>query len=140
MTILLTIPTLESLIQGPEFGDREIIKGKTNQLVKDCRFAIAHFSTSISFAVLYKKPIIFAYTSEMKEMFYFQTIKHLAALLGSRMVNSDAIQGDDERGISRPDPPRYEEYKYKYLTSKSTENELSARVFIQHMTLLASSV
>jgi hypothetical protein len=125
--------------QGAEFRNREIIKGNTNELVKDCRFAIAHYSTSISFAVLYKKPIVFMYTSEMKDMFYFQTIKHLASALDARIVNIDAFH-DEELQIGSPDYPRYDDYKYKYLTSKSTESRLSARVFIQHMTGLAASV
>jgi hypothetical protein len=126
--------------QGPEFGGREIIEGKTNELVKDCRFAIAHYSTSISFAVLHKKPVVFIYTAEMKGMFYFQLIKRLAAILEAKIINIDAFHDDDELQITSPDHLRYDDYKYKYLTSRSTESKLSADVFIQHMAGLAASV
>ena len=126
--------------QGPEFGDREIIKGKTNELVKDCNFAIAHYSTSISFSVLYEKPLLFIYTNQMKEMHYFQAIKHFASVLDATILNIDTISGNDELQISSPNRLRYEDYKYKYLKSKSTEDKLSAGVFIQCMTELAASV
>lgn len=126
--------------QGPEFGDREIIKGKTNVLVKDCRFAIAHYSTSISYPVLFKKPLLFIYTNEMKEMYYFKAIKHFAFVLDATILNIDTIHGNDELQISSPNHLRYDDYKYKYLTSKSTGDKLSAGVFIQHMTELTASV
>lgn len=126
--------------QGPEFGDREIIKGKTNELAKDCRFAIAHYSTSISFAVLYEKPLLFIYTSEMKEMFYFQVIKQFASVLGGTILNIDDIHGNEGLHINPPNRLQYNDYKYKHLTSRSTENKLSAGVFIQYMNEVAASV
>ena len=126
--------------QGSEFGDREIIKGKTIELVKDCRFAIAHYSTAISFAVLYEKPLLFIYTNEMKEMSYFKEITNFASVLDATSLNIDTIHGNDELQISSPNHLRYDEYKYKCLTSRSTEYKLSAGVFIQHMTELSASV
>lgn len=41
------------------FGDRLAIKGESAALVKNAELVLAHYSTSISFAVIYRKPIIF---------------------------------------------------------------------------------
>lgn len=126
--------------QGCEFGDRELIKGKTNELVKDCRLAIAHYSTAISFAVLYQKPLLFIYTNQMKEMNYFQAIKQCASVLEAKILNIDTIHSNDELQIRPPNHIRYEDYKYRCLVSRSTEEKLSAGIFIKHMTELAASV
>jgi len=124
--------------EDTEFGNREIIKGRTNELVKDCSFAIAHYSTSISFAVLYSKPLVFVYTGEMKKMFYFKNIRHYASILNAPIFNVDAIQGEKELEVGLPDKARYNDYKYKYLVSQPTEDILSADVFIQTMTDLSN--
>jgi len=126
--------------KGHEFGDRAIIKGKTLELVKDCRFALAHNSTSISFAILNEKPLCFIYTNEIKKINNFEVIKHYASVLDATIFNIDTIYGNNELQISSPNHLRYEEYKYKYLTSKTTEEKLSIDIFIQHMTELAASI
>jgi len=41
------------------FGGRSIIKGQTARLVHESSFVLAHDSTSINFAILFRKPIIF---------------------------------------------------------------------------------
>lgn len=125
--------------QGTEFGNREIIKGKTNELVKYCRFAIAHYSTSVSYAILYKKPIVFIYTNEMKDLLYFKSIAGFAQLLNANICNIDSrtLKYDiNWTNIYSIDDSKYEDYKYKYLTSKPTENELSCNVFLQSMNKL----
>ena len=124
---------------GYEFGNRKIIKGKTSELVKNCNFAIAHFSTSISFAVLYGKPLLFICTNEMKKMSYFKNIEVFASILDANILNIDEIYGDTELKISGPNLLRYKEYMYRYLTSPATEGRLSATIFKEHMTNLAAS-
>lgn len=129
--------------QGNEFGDRLIINDKTNELVKNCHFTIAHYSTSISYAILYNKPIIFIHTKEMKDMFYFQTIKYFANVLNANIYNINENPSEhniNEIKISNIDYSKYEDYKYKYLTSKLSENELSCNVFLQLMNKLINSL
>ena len=41
------------------FGRREVIRGKTVELVRDAGFVIAHNSVAINFAILFRKPILF---------------------------------------------------------------------------------
>ncbi len=104
------------------FGKRRIYKYKTNELVKDCSFAIADFSTSVAYAVLYKKPVIFYYTDEMKGLSYFEGIKNFAAILSCDIYNIDSL-GDESRLEIKPiDLEKYDAYKYAYITSKESES------------------
>ena len=48
------------------FRGREVIRGETRDLIRGCEFVLAHCSTSLSFAVLYKKPVIFITTNDLE--------------------------------------------------------------------------
>lgn len=129
--------------QGNEFGNRDIIKGKTNELVKDCNFTITSHSASTSFAILYKKPIVFIYTNELKDLVCCQTIKQFAYILDASIFNIDTIQSEDDllqAQISNVNSTKYEDFKYKYLTSKSTENKLSCNILLEFLNQLINSL
>lgn len=44
--------------KGDEFGNRDVIVGQTEELISSARLVIVCYSTSVSFAALYKKPIM----------------------------------------------------------------------------------
>jgi len=48
------------------FGNREIIRGETRDLIRGCEFVLTHYSTSLNFAILYKKPVIFITTNDLE--------------------------------------------------------------------------
>ena len=115
----------KSKYKGHEFDTREVIWDKTNELVKDSQFTITHFSSSIAYAVLYRKPIFFIYTPEMKNKKYFQIIKNMSDCLGADMLNIKHQQGRKEEceiNIRPVDEEKYNKYRYDYLTSKETEH------------------
>lgn len=118
--------------QGSEFGNREIINGKTGELVNDCHFAIAHYSTSISYPVMFKKPIIFIYTPDMKKKSYFKAISNFANVLNQPLFNIDSTHTEDFV-LKQLDTDKYEEYKLKYITSLKSESEYSRDIFLKHM-------
>lgn len=62
----------KSNYKGDEFGGRDIIRGKTMELVKNAEFSVVHGSMSISYSVLFNVPIILAMTDEMLAMDYFK--------------------------------------------------------------------
>lgn len=117
--------------QGSEFGNREILKGKTNELVKDCHFAVAHYSTSVSYPVIFKKPIIFIYTSDMKQKSYFlKEIINFAKVLNQPLLNIDSVH-TGEFALKEVDIDKYEEYKFKHITSLKSESECSRDIFLK---------
>jgi len=48
------------------FGGREVIRGETRELIRGCELVLTHQSASLSFAILYKKPVIFVTTNDLE--------------------------------------------------------------------------
>lgn len=108
-----------------EFEGRKIFKNMSNALVKDCSFAITHYSSSLSYAVCYNKPLVFIYNEEIKKKPYYCFIKTLAEYLDSSICNMEKIKHITIKPINMR---RYSNYKYEYLTSKSTESVCSREI------------
>jgi hypothetical protein len=117
------------------FLGRESYEGKTCELVKDCKFVISQSSTSTSFAVLHKKPIILIYTDEyaVKRKVNFRTLEFLSNKLGLKSYNIDLREDLDTFEIPAINTDLYDNYKYSCLTSKESENELSKDIVIRSL-------
>jgi hypothetical protein len=113
------------------YGERIIIKNKTAELVRNAEFVLLHASTAISFAILFKKPLIFINTNAIRETYYYThylMIIYSAELLKSACINVD----EDFTGVNilPVDENAYAQYKYNYLTNPESEQELSENIFI----------
>lgn len=111
------------------FGGRKIFNNLTNELSKDCVFAITHFSTSVTYPILYKKPVIFAYADEMKAFPYFAYIEAFAKALGRETAN---ITEQPVQDVQPVDEPLYGDYRYEYLTSPETEHQVSSDIVVRY--------
>lgn len=116
------------------FCGRSIIKGKTGHLVKESSFVIAHMSTSIDFAVLYHKPIVFITSDDLQKMnsgknisgLYIQAI---ASELGKKPINIDNLSGfnlDKEMEINEE---AYIRYKNLYIKKQGTPEKPMWEIF-----------
>jgi len=47
------------------FGNRAVHYGRTLELVRDCEFVITCDSTAVSYAIVFRKPVIFIYSDEI---------------------------------------------------------------------------
>lgn len=121
------------------FYDRKIITHHTRQLVKYSNFVITHMSTSLSFAILYKKPILFISSDLLKRYLSYNHlfIKQLAKYLNASYININIDVKVDMNSIS-VDDTRYEDYKYAFLTSKESRNRLSYHIINEHLNNLFS--
>lgn len=119
------------------FQGRRILKGLTPELVKDADFVISHQSTSISYAVLNRKPLLFIYTDDMATT-YSETLipwqYDIAEYLGQPIYNIDEVADVKQICLTEPDPVRYDLYKYNYLTSKESEDRLSRDIILAELT------
>lgn len=116
------------------FRSRKVVKYLTNELVKNCDFAIAHATTSISFPILYKKSIVFIYTNEYKELYledHMQLLFHWTSLLNASLYNIDSLSGLEFR-IPNVNFDKYEAYKYNYLTSAETEHKFTKDILLSY--------
>lgn len=115
------------------FQGREIYRLLTSELVRDADFVITHHSTSLSYAVLYFKPIVFIYTNEMLFLYKETVIRHVhaqAEYLDSQIYNVDEITEGKQVVIKNANTKCYENYKYDFLTSPVSEYSTSQEIFL----------
>jgi hypothetical protein len=115
------------------FNNRDIVKYKTNELVKYSEFVTTSASTSFSYGILYKKPIIFFSYNEFitNGSNYDILSKFYADVLGStHYVIDDEI---NELNVNSVNDKKYEIYKYDYFTSKKSEFKLSSEIVINYL-------
>lgn len=119
------------------FEGRTILKAVTPELVKDAQMVISHHSTSISYAVLNSKPLLFIYTEEMNRIYADTVVSYIndfAEYLGQPVFNIDALTRSDQLYLTMPDSERYNQYKYNYLTSKESEGRLNRDIVLAELT------
>lgn len=114
------------------FGGRKIVKYLTNELSRDCEFAIAHFSTAISFPIFYNKPIMFIYTDEFIKLYstsYMKTVNCWASILNSSLYNIEELNNIESK-IPEVDHMKYERCKYEYFTSSEVDGSLTKDILL----------
>jgi hypothetical protein len=119
------------------FNERPIYKHKTNGLVKDCEFVMAHMSSSINYAVLYEKPILFLITKgfkDIKSSYIYSVPNYFSEVLGSSLIDCDnSLDQLPDLSKIKYDYEKYKEYKYNYLTSAASENLLSKDITLNFL-------
>ncbi len=86
------------------FGQHEIVKGRTLELVADSSLVVTHDSTSVSYAVMFEKPILVAATSDMNDYVYVM----------SNALGVDTVTIDDDAEMKKLDLAKYIEPNAKY--------------------------
>ena len=80
-------PTADKLVLSELYGGREVVIGRTSHAVRSCIFCIAHHSTSISYAAMNKKPIVFITTDSIEQSSLAYKISEYASLFGKIKKN-----------------------------------------------------
>ena len=106
------------------FGGRKTVYGKTPEMIRSSKFIINRNSTSVNFAVLYNKPVIFHTSSELETNSVMSNQVHfMASWLGKVPINIDLsldLDWNDELSI---DSNTYLNYKEFFIKTSSSSNE-----------------
>lgn len=124
-----------------QFGGRKLFYGKTAALVKYCDFVISHHSSSVSFAVLARKSVVFTYTQEMMDLYWYDqvaTIRETADYLGMSIYNADKINNEDDVDRAAVDEERYQRYHDEYLAVPGSQRISTRDIFYNEMKALLS--
>jgi hypothetical protein len=114
------------------FKGRKIFRNLTPELVSKANFVLSHHSTSISYAVLNCKPIIFIYTSLMEKIYNKTCVEKIisfANFLESTVYDINKINKEEQISIKDVDINRYKDYKYSFLTSHNSEHTTMQDLF-----------
>jgi hypothetical protein len=112
----------KTVAQGNPYTGFALIKHKTMALVKHSVFVIAHESTSISYAVIYRKPLLSTYTLEMERLYgdsILPQLRLVARLLGAVPRSTVESLPDYASLAGGVDETLYAEYESKFLSSGS---------------------
>ena len=102
------------------FGGREVFSGCTNKLISESKLVVTEQSSAVAFAVIYKKPIFFVYSDELKEdVFVMRFSDNMAKLLGQMKINANQIDSIPSV-IPQINESAYQNYKDQFLTSDPT--------------------
>jgi len=111
----------------PYFGNRKVISNRIVELSKNCFSTIAHTTTSISFSIIFNKPIIFIVNDEMLRVDSnkIQKISSFTKELSSQIFNIDENNYIDEinqhlQGINKK---KYDNYYKNYISHKVNNNK-----------------
>ena len=106
---------------APYFGNRSVHYGKTRDLVQKSDFVITINSTAISYAVMFRKPVIIIYSNQVKEdRLVMQYVRGTAAMLGIEPVNIDEPPVAFG-GLLKVNEERYLNYEKACLTSAGSQ-------------------
>ena len=123
----------KSNYQENPFGDREVIKGRTEMLVKDCSLVIDHFSTAISYAILNKKPLLIITTDDIDKTFpdlkSYST--YVAEILDAQRINVDRSFNFLKK--SKINEIAYNRYISKYLSHEDAMKILDEDLFLEFL-------
>ncbi|KIC63419.1 hypothetical protein [Chryseobacterium taiwanense] len=130
--IIAAHPKADKYREKDFFNKRKVFFNKSAELSRYSEFVIAHCSSSISFAVLNKKPILTLTSNSIKEVMpnYYNFINHFSKILDTHLINIDD-NVSSEIVLREPNTIKYSEYAYKYLTSLKSQDMISSEVFTQ---------
>lgn len=116
------------------FNNRDVYFGETNRLTKHSSLVLLHDSTSISFAIIYNKPILFITTSEMEQ--YMDSdmlfINKMSNTLASLIISTSNPIELPDLALNQDSSEQYKVYARKYLFSESVKDVLTIDVLLNY--------
>jgi hypothetical protein len=102
------------------FKGRKWQRGRTISLVKESSLVLAHNSTSLSFANLFNKPVIFLTSSEMDKSWQGSFIRAKSEWFGKKPIFMDGNSPVDWKQELKINRNRYQEYREAYIKTDSS--------------------
>ena len=117
--IISAHPRSDVILLSKYYKGREVFTQRTNELVKRSEFCIAHYSTSINYAVLHEKPIIFITTNDIDRCDHMRKcIMAYVHYFNTSVLNiSNDFHLPDINSINKKE---YKQYKYDFIKSKNS--------------------
>ncbi len=120
------------------FGDRDVVFGQTAELIKGAAVVFAHASTALSFAVLWRRPLVFLVSEELRNSWYMPWV-----LAPQRVLRAPLVDIDEEAAgcvVAKEgvvvDALSYEAYENTYLRSPDADEaslwDILAKAVLEH--------
>jgi len=117
---------------GNPFNERVILFGQTVSLVKSSKCVLAHSSTSLNFANLYRKPVIFLTHYSYSRIFRYWIVT-IASAFGKKPIElSEEFPLKLERELI-VNNEKYDSYKEKYIKETGTPETPIWEIFADYL-------
>ena len=127
--IIAAHPRAEYEKIGDVWNGREIIYGKTIELVRDADFCMMHASTSINFCILYQKPILFLTLKELEPLYGLFIDSFSQEIGNSKIFIDDEFNKDIVENSLIVNAKEYSRYKENYIKKSGTPEKNSWQIF-----------
>lgn len=104
------------------FKGRTCIKGKTINLVRECKVVLVHSSTAINFAVFYNKPVIFLTWPGLYKTYNAYWISEMAKQFEKKPVFIDRDNNIDLKAELTVNEDCYDKYRNAFIKTKDSED------------------
>ena len=115
------------------FNGRKVEYGKTIELVAAAKAVLAHASTSINFAVLFRKPIIFITSDQIGGTAHGKCIDLFADQFDQQAINLDHDYELSPGEATKIDDVLYEKYQNNYIKLPDTQKKYFWEIAIEHI-------
>lgn len=116
------------------FGGRQIVKGKTLELIRKSSCVIAHESTALNFAVLFRKPLLFITTDEIERNPREARFIHaMASWLGKTVINADTSLRVDWEKEQTVDRDAYARYREAYIKKDDSPDKSTWQILADYL-------
>ena len=129
-------PRMDYEEKGNPFEGRKIVQGETQKWVRSSKFVLTFCSTAVSFAVIYKKPVVFLALNPNERNVIDPLIKNMAEKLGKSPIywnGKGNIDWDRELVV---DQNCYAQYREIYLKKGGTTEKPCWEIFADYLTSL----
>lgn len=117
-------PRLSCRTEKNVFNGYEVTRGKTASLIRESKLVLAHDSTALGLANLFRKPVIFITSSELDKTREGAYIREMAKWFGKSPIFMDQdlenIDWDKEFYVNEA---VYDKYKENYIKMKGSEEQ-----------------
>ena len=114
------------------YGNRKIVQHNSAQIVMNSSIVIAHDSTAISFAVLWKKPLITITTNDLEVGARRRPMEALESILGTKRININKAYGRVNFVKRAQEALKgYDRYTKKYIKESSNFESISTEILIK---------
>ena len=108
-------PSADKRVLAELYGGREVVIGKTNVVVRSCIFCIAHWSTSINYAVMNRKAILFVTTNSLEKSSLSFRLHTISSYFKKTVTNVSNDFFIDEEEVLYQDHEIYERYMNEFV-------------------------
>ncbi len=111
-----------------------VYKNQTFDLIAKAEVVFAHYSTAVSYAVLFNRPLVFLINncilnSPLRKILLKQ-IKGFSDFFSAPLLNCDGLLSEFSVGFNKK---IYDKYKFNYLTTYETQSHISERYVIKYL-------